>query len=96
MPASTTDPYDILGVASGATNEDIKRAFRRKASVFHPDRNPDPDAGRRFREAQQAYELLVDPGRRLAHDQRRQKHLLEDPQEVARAMFEAYLQECEA
>jgi DnaJ-class molecular chaperone len=96
MPASATDPYDILGVASSATEEDIKRAFRRKASVFHPDRNPDPDAGRRFREAQQAYELLVDPSRRLAHDQRRQKHLLEDPTEVAHAMFETYLQECEA
>lgn len=96
MPASTQDPYDILDLASSATAEDIKRAFRRKASVFHPDRNPDPDAGRRFREAQQAFELLIDPVRRDAHDQRRQKHLLEDPQEVARAMFEDYLQECEA
>ena len=60
MPVSTTDPYDILGVASQASDEDIKRAFRRKASAFHPDRNPDPDASQRFREAQQAYELLID------------------------------------
>ncbi|MCX7275080.1 MAG: DnaJ domain-containing protein [Burkholderiales bacterium] len=95
MPVSTTDPYDILGVASQASDEDIKRAFRRKASAFHPDRNPDPDASQRFREAQQAYELLIDPERRQAHDQRRQKHLLDDPEEVAGEMFEAYLDECE-
>jgi len=95
MTASDSDPYDILGVASTAKPADIKQAFRRKAALYHPDRNPDPDASRRFREAQAAYELLIDEDRRRAHDQKRQKHLLDDPGAVARALFESYLQELE-
>lgn len=91
MKSSTRDPYDILGVPASATLEDIKRAFRKKASHFHPDRNPDPDAAARFREAQDAFDLLADPDRRSAHDQRRQRHLLENSKEVARSMFKTYL-----
>ncbi|HMS77971.1 MAG TPA: J domain-containing protein, partial [Burkholderiaceae bacterium] len=45
----------------------------------------------RFREAQEAYELLTDEDRRRAHDMKRQKRLLEDPSEVADAMFRSYL-----
>ncbi len=89
------DPYDILGVPSTATPADIKTAFRRKASFFHPDRNPDPNAAARFREAQEAYELLIDDDRRQAHDQKRRKHLLDDPAEVARTMFKTYLEDIE-
>ena len=89
------DPYDVLGVASAATAADIRLAFRKKAAAFHPDRNPAPDAAARFREAQQAYELLIDEDRRRAHDARRQKRLLDDPASVADAMFRAYLAELE-
>lgn len=91
----TADPYDTLGVPSGASAEDIKRAFRRKASFYHPDRNAAPDAAQRFREAQAAYELLSDDTRRRAHDEKRQKHLLDDPVAVARRMFESYLEDIE-
>lgn len=95
MASSARDPYDILGVAASATPADIKQAFRRKAALYHPDRNPAPDAAARFREVQQAYELLSDDDRRRAHDQKRRRHLLEDPAEVAGAMFRAYLNEIE-
>jgi molecular chaperone DnaJ len=92
---SSQDPYDILGVASTASAADIRLAFRRRAALLHPDRNHSPDAGARFREAQQAYELLIDEERRAAHDQKRQKRLLEDPDAVARSLFHTYLAEFE-
>ena len=95
MTPTDTDPYDVLGVASTAKPADIKQAFRRKAALYHPDRNPDPDASTRFREAQAAYELLIDEERRRAHDQKRRKHLLDDPGGIARTMFESYLMELE-
>jgi curved DNA-binding protein CbpA len=95
MTPSSTDPYDVLGIASSATTADVKLAFRKKASIFHPDRNPHPDAAARFREAQEAYDLLIDEDRRRAHDQKRQKRLLEDPVQAARAMFQTYLAEFE-
>lgn len=93
--ANERDPYDVLGVASTATAADIRLAFRRKAAAFHPDRNPEPGAAERFREAQQAHDLLIDEERRRAHDARRQKRLLDDPDAVAGAMFRAYLAEFE-
>ena len=95
MP-TTTDPYDVLGVASNADDADIRQAFRRLAARWHPDRNPAPEAAARFRDAQRAYELLSDPERRRAHDERRRKMLLDDPQETARRMFETYLRGVEA
>ena len=93
--ATERDPYDVLGVASTATPADIRLAFRRKAAAFHPDRNPAPDAAARFREAQEAYDLLIDEERRRAHDARRQKRLLDDPAAVADAMFRSYLADLE-
>lgn len=93
--ATERDPYDVLGVASTATDADIRLAFRKKAAAFHPDRNPAPDAAARFREAQQAYELLSDAERRRAHDERRRRRLLEDPDAVAGALFRAYVAEFE-
>lgn len=93
--AFTADPYDILGIPASASAADIKLAFRKKASFFHPDRNPDPAAAARFREAQAAYDLLIDDERRRAHDQKRQKHLLDNPVEVARSLFQSYLDDIE-
>lgn len=92
MQASTADPYDVLGVPASATLAQIKLAFRKKASSFHPDRNPDPQAAAQFREAQNAYEILSDEGRRQECDQRRQKHLLDDSRAAARSLFQSYLE----
>lgn len=59
--------YATLGLAPGASAEDIKRAWRAVAKATHPDLNPDdPDAARRFREAEAAHALLTDPARRAA------------------------------
>ena len=61
--------YDVLGVTRGARDSEIKAAFRRLAKGCHPDScNGDPDAERRFKELNQAYEALKDPQRRAAYD----------------------------
>ena len=63
------DPYRILGVSRDTAPDDIKRAFRKLALRYHPDRNPDdPIAETRFKEVTQAYELLSDPVRRFQFD----------------------------
>ncbi|MCY3573239.1 MAG: DnaJ domain-containing protein [Chloroflexi bacterium] len=64
------DYYDILGVARNASDEEIKRAFRKKAKQFHPDANPDDAAAEaRFKEVNAAYEVLSDPEKRNAYNQ---------------------------
>lgn len=64
--------YKVLGVAVGAGDEEIKKAFRSLALRFHPDRNPEnPRAAERFREALEAYETLIDPSRRCEYDRDR-------------------------
>jgi molecular chaperone DnaJ len=66
--ATTRDLYEILGVRRDATQEDIKRAYRRLARELHPDVNGSPDAEHRFKEVAGAYEILSDPGRRQQYD----------------------------
>lgn len=66
---SKRDYYEILGVERGASEADIKKAYRRLAMKHHPDRNPDDDkAVELFKEASEAYEILADPERRAAYD----------------------------
>ena len=66
---STRDPYDVLGVPRTASEADIKRAYRRLAKQYHPDRNKDnPDAVARFKEIQEAYDVLSDPEARARYD----------------------------
>lgn len=67
---SKRDYYDILGISKNASEEDIKKAFRRLAMKYHPDRNPnDKIAEEKFKEAREAYEILSDKRRRAAYDQ---------------------------
>ena len=64
------DYYDILGVSQNASESDIKKAYRRLAMKYHPDRNPgDTEAETRFKEAKEAYEVLSDAQKRSAYDQ---------------------------
>jgi molecular chaperone DnaJ len=64
------DYYEVLGVAKNVSEADLKKAFKRLAMKFHPDRNPDnKDAEEKFKEAKEAYEVLADPQKRSAYDQ---------------------------
>jgi len=64
------DYYETLGVPRNASDSDIKKAFRRLAMKYHPDRNKDnPEAEERFKSAKEAYEVLSDPKKRSAYDQ---------------------------
>ncbi len=66
--ATQRDYYEILGVARGASDEEVKRAYRRLAQRWHPDVNTEPGADHRFKEINEAYQVLSDPQRRQAYD----------------------------
>ena len=67
---SKRDYYEVLGLARGASEQDIKSAFRRLAKKYHPDANQgDPDSERQFKEVNEAYEILKDPQKRAAYEQ---------------------------
>ncbi len=64
------DFYEVLGVNRDASDEDIKKSYRKLAMKHHPDRNPDnPKSEEQFKEAKEAYEILSDPKKRAAYDQ---------------------------
>ena len=63
------DYYDVLGVKKGASKQEIKSAYRRLAKEFHPDRNKAADAETKFKEVQEAYDILSDDQKKTAYDQ---------------------------
>ena len=68
--AEKRDYYEVLGVDKNASAEDIKKAYRKKAIQYHPDKNPgDKEAEEKFKEAAEAYDVLSDPQKRARYDQ---------------------------
>src|SRR5690242_14132060 len=63
------DYYKLLGVSKGATDAEIKSAYRKLALQYHPDRNKGKDAEQKFKEVTKAYEVLSDPQKRQTYDQ---------------------------
>jgi DnaJ-class molecular chaperone len=88
--AGQTDHYTALGLGSGATLADIKKAFRQKASLYHPDRNTSPSAPALFKVVQAAYEVLSDDEKRQAYDDNRRRNLLDSPIDTARDIWQNY------
>jgi len=69
MPTKKRDYYEVLGVGRNASEEEVKRAYRKLAVKFHPDKNPDdPHAEEKFKELGEAYDVLIDPDKRPAYD----------------------------
>ena len=68
--ASKRDYYEILDVSKTASAEEIKKAYRKKAIQYHPDKNPgDKESEEKFKEAAEAYEVLSDENKRARYDQ---------------------------
>ncbi|GAA4015166.1 DnaJ domain-containing protein [Actimicrobium antarcticum] len=83
--------YAVLGLDSDASSAAIKNAYRKKASEFHPDRNTAADAADKFRDVQEAYDLLADDAKRSAYDESRHRSLLENPLEAAEEIWKTYM-----
>ncbi|MGY3766887.1 molecular chaperone DnaJ [Vagococcus vulneris] len=66
---SKRDFYEVLGVSKTATDDEIKKAYRKLSKKYHPDINKEPDAEQKFKEISEAFEVLSDPQKRAAYDQ---------------------------
>lgn len=66
---SKRDYYEVLGISKGASDDEIKKAYRKMAKKYHPDVNKDPKAEEKFKEVNEAYEVLSDPQKKSTYDQ---------------------------
>ena len=70
MPEQKRDYYEVLGVQKGASEDEIKKAYRKMAKKYHPDLNPgDKEAETKFKEVNEAYEILSDSDKKARYDQ---------------------------
>src|SRR3989344_1012336 len=67
--ATKRDYYEVLGVSKSAKPDEMKRAYRKLALEWHPDRNKSPQANEKFKEINEAYEVLSDPKKKETYDQ---------------------------
>ncbi len=67
--AQKRDPYEVLGVSKSASADEIKSAYRKLAKKYHPDLNKEPGAEEKFKEVQEAYDILSDPNKKVKYDQ---------------------------
>ena len=88
------DYYNILGVNKGASQDDIKKAYKKLARKYHPDLNPnDPDAHRKFQEINEANEVLSDPEKRKKYDQYGENWKHADQFEAQQNQYGQYLKD---
>lgn len=69
MTLEKRDYYEVLGLSKGASDDEIKKAYRKMAKKYHPDINKDADAEEKFKEINEAYEVLSDPQKKATYDQ---------------------------
>ena len=76
--ADKRDYYEVLGISKGASDEEIKKAYRKVAKKYHPDLNPgNKEAEAKFKEVNEAYEILSNPQKKAQYDgKRKDKNLL--------------------
>jgi DnaJ-class molecular chaperone len=86
--------YNILGVSSSASNEEIKKAYRSLAMRHHPDRNAHPGSESRFNAIKTAYELLSDPKKRAEYNQSINNRIIIDPESEARSLWSSLFNRC--
>ena len=67
--AEKRDPYEVLGVSKSASADEIKSAYRKLARKYHPDLNKEPGAEEKFKEVQEAYDILSDADKKAKYDQ---------------------------
>lgn len=83
--------YEVLGLTANATLAEIKNTYRKMASQYHPDKNSASDATAKFRQVQEAYEILSDTDKRKMYDENRRRSLLDSPIDTAHEIWQYYI-----